>query len=175
MLTSEVTDVMTLNTRVEVGVPIVSIGVCAWASGKPIDIDHTSSQRFVLPRGQVDVDTLRWHFTSNPNATALFTAIATQGVELPEALPSLASELMLYSGARIWSHGSLFDIAILEWWYRRINISVPWSHRQVMDTRTIYAACGVTLTGNDQDAERDAINQAKLVQECWTRIQASKH
>jgi len=37
-----------------------------------------------------------------------------------------------------WSHGSIFDINILESYYRKLNKATPWQFWQIRDTRTIF-------------------------------------
>ncbi len=37
-----------------------------------------------------------------------------------------------------WSHGSIFDIVILECYYRALKKPLPWNFWQIRDTRTIF-------------------------------------
>jgi exodeoxyribonuclease VIII len=37
-----------------------------------------------------------------------------------------------------WSHGSVFDIMILETYYRKLGKAFPWNFWQIRDTRTIF-------------------------------------
>lgn len=37
-----------------------------------------------------------------------------------------------------WSHGSIFDINILETYYRKLNKATPWQFWQIRDTRTVF-------------------------------------
>ena len=37
-----------------------------------------------------------------------------------------------------WSHGSIFDLNILDTYYRKLNKTPPWSFWQIRDTRTLF-------------------------------------
>jgi len=57
-----------------------------------------------------------------------------------------------------WSHGSVFDIVILENLYRQLKRTPPWSFWQIRDTRTIFDL------GHDpdmpQESKHDALQDA---------------
>lgn len=38
---------------------------------------------------------------------------------------------------KVWGNGSVFDITILEHWFNKNNVNVPWKFRNVRDVRTI--------------------------------------
>jgi DNA polymerase III epsilon subunit-like protein len=40
--------------------------------------------------------------------------------------------------SKFWSHGSSFDIVILEHYFRKVNKSPPWNFWEVRDTRTLF-------------------------------------
>lgn len=37
-----------------------------------------------------------------------------------------------------WSHGSIFDLNILDTYYRKLNKAPPWNYWQIRDTRTLF-------------------------------------
>jgi len=37
-----------------------------------------------------------------------------------------------------WSHGSIFDLNILDTYYRKLNKAPPWNFWQIRDTRTLF-------------------------------------
>ncbi|MFZ2648632.1 MAG: 3'-5' exonuclease [Burkholderiaceae bacterium] len=181
-ITDVMIDLETLGTRVESGVPILSVGWCCWDEKQPWPQHgpYQAAQLFVRNSpGMVDVATVAWWAKQGDNGTAfdvLLSRCAKEGVLLDNALIDLRNMVESLDAPRIWSHGSMFDIAILEYWYRRSPLgTIPWKYWQVMDTRTIYAACREKLrTANTHDAMADAINQASLVYECWERTRAAR-
>ncbi len=40
--------------------------------------------------------------------------------------------------SKFWSHGSTFDIIILEYYYRKIGKPCPWQFWEIRDTRTLF-------------------------------------
>lgn len=72
----------------------------------------------------------------------------------------------------IWSHGSIFDIVLLEHAYRVIGFEIPWHHRSVRDTRTWYQANNfdpksVIFQGVKHNALDDACHQVRCVQAAY--------
>lgn len=39
----------------------------------------------------------------------------------------------------VWAQGSQFDLAVLQGYFRRLNIECPWAYHAGRDTRTVYA------------------------------------
>lgn len=80
----------------------------------------------------------------------------------------------------IWSHGSDFDIRILAKYFQALNKRVPWSFRNVRDTRTVYAIGDTFFDkwdagihgGVAHDALSDAVFQSKKVQKVYSLIQS---
>lgn len=172
-ITDVMIDLETLGTRVESGVPVLSIGWCCWDANRPfpqITSAPQAAQIFVKnPPGEIDARTVLWWAQKQQGALAVLLERGTRGLSLYEALQQIRTMLDSLDKPRIWSHGSMFDIAILEYWMRELNVTVPWNYWQVMDTRTLYALCREKLSGNSHDAMQDAINQAALVHRCWAR------
>lgn len=44
---------------------------------------------------------------------------------------------------QIWSHGSIFDVVLLEHHFSVFGIKIPWKYWNVRDTRTLYDIAGV--------------------------------
>lgn len=71
-----------------------------------------------------------------------------------------------------WSHGSTFDLVIIENIYRQLSKPVPWQYWQLRDTRTIFDL------GHDpempkeskHDALADAIRQSIGVQNVYKKL-----
>lgn len=102
----------------------------------------------------------------------------------PDPLPlrvALLTFAQFYTGSEcLWAHGSTFDIPILDAAYRALREDLPWSSRQIRDTRTLFSLVprsvvdGVVWEGPEHHALYDAIRQARMVQAAhrWLNAQA---
>jgi len=79
----------------------------------------------------------------------------------------------------VWSHGAAFDMSRLETAYRDLRLRAPFSHRDVLDTRTLFRLAGRELSQlcphaeNGlvlHDARADVEAQATAVQAALTII-----
>lgn len=123
----------------------------------------------------VDGATVQW-WMERPNDVrhALFR---------PDPLPlrvGLATFAKFYAGCEcIWSHGSTFDIPILEAAYRALREELPWSSRNIRDTRTLFSliprsVCNsIPWEGPEHHALYDAIRQAQMVQAAYRWLKAT--
>jgi len=68
---------------------------------------------------------------------------ASPPVLVRQALQGLQSYVWAYQPKRIWCQGPHFDIAILQWYAKRIDIELPWAFWDVCDCRTL-----MTLASN---------------------------
>lgn len=71
-----------------------------------------------------------------------------------------------------WSHGSIFDIVILESYYRAIKKPLPWNFWQIRDTRTIFdLGYDPEMPKNAKhNALEDAYRQAVGVQNMFKKV-----
>lgn len=76
----------------------------------------------------------------------------------------------LPANVKVWGHGSIFDIALMEHCYRRFNIDIPWKFWNVRDTRTIIdlfetkrGGINNSFKGTKHNALDDAIHEANLM------------
>ena len=53
-----------------------------------------------------------------------------------------------------WSHGSIFDLNILDTYYRKLNKAPPWNYWQIRDTRTLFDL------GYDPEMPKEGIHNA---------------
>jgi len=77
----------------------------------------------------------------------------------------------------IWSHGSGFDVVLLEEGYRKIEMMFPWKCWNIRDTRTIFDLAGIRCDhkeGIHHYALDDAINQARSIQKAYKIIKGDK-
>jgi inhibitor of KinA sporulation pathway (predicted exonuclease) len=106
-------------------------------------------------------------------------ALETEQIPLRQALMEL-SEFVRNAGVsvRVWSNGAAFDIAMLNFAYRRCDLALPWSFRNERDLRTIMWMTRrkykpeidefyLSFKGTKHNALDDAQMQARQVQKCW--------
>lgn len=132
-----------------------------------IDID--SCDRIGLTTSQ---STLDWWAQQSKEAQE--EAFGTENrVDIVDAMNQLYK--FCWGAKRVWSHGSSFDIVIMEHVFRTIGKSVPWSFWQVRDTRTLFDI-GINPERPEvlaHHALHDAYNQAIGVQNVFNRLRMS--
>lgn len=71
-----------------------------------------------------------------------------------------------------WSHGSIFDIMILETYFRKLGKALPWNFWQVRDTRTLFdLGYDPEMPQNSKhNALEDAYRQAVGVQNIFKKV-----
>ena len=116
----------------------------------------------------IDIDTTRWWSERPEEFKRQINKLTANGVKY--SLGRLAEEVRGCS--HIWANSPNFDIVLLEDLYRRFEVKIPWSHKQLMDMRTAcfmrgYSS-GSKVIEPDQtrqhDAAYDAWYQANVVQ-----------
>lgn len=175
-------DVETLSTRSNA--VILSIGVVQFdLRGSTIDrfyqaIDIHSCLNSGLC---VDASTIEFWF-SQPEEVIYKTLFTLPKYKLKESLrqleesftilmPQEASASTLY----LWSHGSSFDLVILENAYYAVGSKPWWNHRNVRDTRTLFDLADYKYkSSGNHNALEDARNQAKAVQEAYQKLKGGK-
>tara|TARA_R110000764_G_scaffold96377_1_gene180484 strand:- start:128 stop:706 length:579 start_codon:yes stop_codon:yes gene_type:complete len=130
---------------------------------------------------KVDPDTEGWWFKQSPEAQhEAFNQ--TNAVELDVALHQITEWFQADNMKKIWSHGSTFDVTMLENAYRQCNIPVPWRYWDVRDTRTVIdvgqRAVGKKLEptreGTHHNALDDAIHQAVWINNILSLFEKDK-
>lgn len=73
---------------------------------------------------------------------------------------------------KFWSHGSVFDLMILEDMYQQLNRTPPWEFFNLRDTRTLFDLANPEMekSVNQHNALFDAIRQAKGVQTVYRKL-----
>ena len=75
---------------------------------------------------------------------------------------------------RVWAHGSIFDVVIIENVCRSIDQAVPWDFWNIRDTRTIFELAEPDMPDlNGHHALYDAMRQAIGVQNCYRKLTSS--
>jgi len=120
----------------------------------------------------VSQSTLDWW--ANQSAAAQADAFDPDNrIPIEEAMTKLYK--FCWGGKRVWSHGAGFDVIILEWYFRKIGKSIPWSFWEVRDTRTLFDL-GINpnrASVTAHNALTDAIDQAQGVQKIYRTLRSS--
>jgi hypothetical protein len=121
--------------------------------------------------------TRAWWSQQSPAAQAAAFAPAPP---LRDALAHIATWLQwAASGASgqeffLWCHGAGFDAPMLAAVFEAAAVPVPWTYRQVRDTRTLYDLAGVSLGdfsgGTYHNALDDAMAQTRAAVAAMNRI-----
>lgn len=105
-----------------------------------------------------------WH---NPIRAAANAALTSDQVSLTAAVVGFHDFFQDCGAKYLWCHGMNFDEPIWRHAANLLNLPVPWSFRNVRDTRTIFHVHGlgnVSRQGTYHNALDDAAHQARCVQ-----------
>lgn len=136
-----VVDVETMSLRKDAA--IVSIAAVAFDSAAGFDTTgHSytgvyvvvSLASSVLAGLHVDDKTVGWWRDADPRARGEIES----GPSVPVGAALARVFEFIGPGRRVWGHGSSFDVAVLEQSAAILGIRVPWSYRDVRDTRTLF-------------------------------------
>lgn len=118
---------------------------------------------------EVDPNTLDWWAKQDP-AVMEEAFSPDDRVPLAEAVDRFHK--FAWGCDAFWSHGSVFDIIILENIYRQLGKPVPWQFWQIRDTRTLFDLGWDPdmPKGGLHDALQDAIRQAAGVQNIYSKL-----
>ena len=163
---------------VDHGSVITQIGLCAFNAGDDPDSPVESTSFCVdiamsLDLGfKVQGNTILWWMRQSDEARAAF--IDSQANALtPHMALSRLQEFWLTSihhpDGRVWGNGPTFDIALLEQYYQRCGLAIPWSYKNVRCLRTLASlrdphAQLRPSPSVAHEGEADAIAQARWVQ-----------
>jgi exodeoxyribonuclease VIII len=72
--------------------------------------------------------------------TEVIRSVMSNQTNIENALTQLNNFIGGYDkNNEIWANGTVFDISMLEWSYRRSGIECPWRYFQIRDVRTIFS------------------------------------
>jgi len=84
---------------------------------------------------KIDDSTIEWW--SKQSAAAQEEAFSEENrIPITEAIEQFHK--FAWNCEAFWSHGSIFDINILDTYYRKLGKAPPWNYWQVRDTRTVF-------------------------------------
>lgn len=90
---------------------------------------------------KIDPSTVTWWMEQDGAARAAWLQSQKQAWALSRALHELEKWLTPLKAEGIWSHGSTFDLPILNNAYRSFGNSPGWNFRDARDTRTLFWLC----------------------------------
>jgi hypothetical protein len=147
---------------------ILSIGACD-INNPDITFYHTVEGRD--QNRTTNYSTMKWWLKQSKEAIASATSREFV-LPLPTMLMDLSSWIKGHGFTHPWSHGSIFDIAILENAYRQCNLPIPWNFWDIRDTRTLYETAyritGKTLKPVREGIYHNALDDAQF-QALWVR------
>lgn len=122
---------------------------------------------------EVDPGTLDWWSKQDPAIMEEAFSLENR-ISLTEAMQRFHK--FAWGCNTFWSHGSIFDIAILENVFVQLKKPVPWNFWQIRDTRTIFdLGIDPEMPQNSKhDALQDAIRQAMGVQNVYKKLGLKK-
>jgi exodeoxyribonuclease VIII len=95
-----------------------------------VDLDSTTALGM-----KIDDNTIEWW--SKQSASAQEEAFSEDNrVPIQEVIEKFHK--FAWNSEAFWSHGSIFDINILDTYYRALNKAPPWNFWQIRDTRTVF-------------------------------------
>ena len=147
---------------------ILSIGACD-VNDPAVTFYHT-----VEGRGQnrtTNFSTMKWWLKRSKEAIASATS-RKHVLPIHTMLVDLTSWIKGNGFTHPWSHGSTFDIIILENAFRQNYLEIPWNFWDIRDTRTLYETAyritGKTLKPKREGVYHNALDDAQF-QAQWVR------
>lgn len=139
-------DIETLGARP--GSVIASIGAVAFDpvagsiddEGLSVFIDLADAEKSGL---RVESGTFSWWMRQSEAARAGTFAAGLRRIPLVSALAMLNGYCRAKDGTFVWSHGSNFDLVLLDAAYFICGFAASWKFWDARDTRTIYGLTGI--------------------------------
>ena len=163
-------DLETLATTPDAAV--LTIGACKFDPNQN-DVQSTFYERIQLDSQEsydrvINEDTLAWWSKQDKQIQEEAFSDADR-ITLQQAMKKLYS--FGFGTNNVWSHGSIFDIVILENICRKLQQAVTWKFWQVRDTRTLFDIAKVdVIVEGKHNALNDALAQAKAVQQSYKKL-----
>ena len=122
----------------------------------------------------IDPNTVEW-WSKQPQE-AQDEAFAEDGrISMDEATNQLSR--FIVGSNKIWAQGTMFDIGILENFYKMIGKPAPWAYWQIRDSRTVGDMGDYSAKTDNKVAHNalaDAYSQAKGVQSIYKQLGVKK-
>ena len=164
-------DLETLATSPDAA--ILTIGACKF-NPHGTDIHSTYYERIILETQEgyervINEDTLSWWSQQDKQIQEDAFGEGEDRIDLKDAMKKLYTFGL--GTSNVWSHGSIFDVVIVEDVCRSLQQAVTWKFWEVRDTRTLFdlADISVRIEGK-HNALTDAVAQAKAVQQAYKKL-----
>lgn len=122
----------------------------------------------------IDPGTVEWW--SKQSQTAQDEAFGDEGRVTPDEFTKQLNTYLVGVN-KVWAHGTMFDIVILENLYRMLGKPLPWAYWQIRDSRTLFDLGDDSIKKNNASAHNalaDAFFQAKSVQTIYKNLGIKK-
>lgn len=150
---------------------VLTIGACKF-DPQGTDIHSTFYERIKLESQEsygriINDETLTWWSQQDPQIQEDAFGEGDDRIDLKDAMKKLYTFGL--GTSNVWSHGSIFDVVIIEDICRSFQQAVTWKFWDVRDTRTLFdlADVSVRIEGK-HNALTDAVAQAKAVQQAYS-------
>ena len=150
---------------------ILTIGACKF-DPRANDIHSTFYERIKLESQEsygrkIDNSTLEWWSKQDAQIQEDAFGEGSDRIDLKDAMKKLYTFGL--GTTNVWSHGSIFDVVIIEDICRSFQQAVTWKFWEVRDTRTLFdlADVSVRIEGK-HNALTDAVAQAQAVQQAYS-------
>lgn len=155
---------------------ILTIGACKF-DPRANDIHSTFYERIKLESQEsygrkIDNSTLEWWSKQDAQIQEDAFGEGSDRIDLKDAMKKLYTFGL--GTTNVWSHGSIFDVVIIEDICRSFQQAVTWKFWEVRDTRTLFdlADVSVRIEGK-HNALTDAVAQAEAVQQSYQKLKIS--
>jgi exodeoxyribonuclease VIII len=122
---------------------------------------------------KIDAKTIEWWSTQDP---AVMEEAFSEDGRIPFADALEQFRKFAWGCDAFWSHGSIFDLVILENALFQIGKPLPWQFWQIRDTRTLFdlGHSHDMPKANKHNAIEDAIRQVVGVQNVYKKLNVQK-
>ncbi len=164
-------DLETLATTPDAA--ILTIGACKF-DPKSKDIESTFYERIKLDTQEnynrvINEDTLAWWAKQDKQIQEDAFSEGEDRIDLLEAMKKLYTFGL--GTTHVWSHGSIFDVVIVENVCKSVQQAVTWKFWEVRDTRTLFELSDISVRiEGKHNALTDAVAQAKAVQQAYAKL-----
>ena len=155
---------------------VLTIGACKF-DPQGVDVNSTFYERIKLDSQElynrkIDDNTLQWWSQQDKQIQEDAFGEGSDRIDLKDAMKKLYTFGL--GTSNVWSHGSIFDVVIIEDICRSFQQAVTWKFWEVRDTRTLFdlADVSVRIEGK-HNALTDAVAQAKAVQQSYQKLKIS--
>lgn len=133
-----------------------------------VDIEDALMAGLVIDKGAIDF----WRNQPKENRNRLLNMPKSALIDVLEGIEHTMREVFSdLSKVYLWSHGSNFDVVLLENAYNVVGMKAWWKYSNVRDTRTFFDVTNYTYKSKGgHDALDDATNQALAVQEAYKQF-----